>query len=466
MTVNKNFIMRRSLRTHLLTLYVLLAFLCGIVVPALGTWVSLRSFRSYQRQRFQDDIESLKESLINLYQKENHWNYEGLKYILRPAPPWGGMTVTLYDKNENEIYTLKHQNRNQRHQNYPRENQNIQNNIPMKNLKITLSIADETIGFLNLQYRVPPGRLEGSFVAYLTRYTFIGACIMIIIACGLGFLVANQLSKPVIKAIERTKRISNGDYNFKEQNIQTGIIEIDDLSRCVEDLGRSLEGQEKLRRRLMTDIAHELRTPLTVTRTQLEAIADGVWEATPERLSLCVNEIERLGNLIEDVESLARLEGENLELHTEKTNMKKFLELAIDSFSPLFERSEIKLTRVLNENIFCEIDTDKFRHVIDNLLSNAQRYTNSGGEVQISLYKQKSNAVIEVRDNGIGISEQDLPNIFERFYRTDESRTRVTGGRGVGLALVKAAVDAHGGTVSVQSKKNSGSTFKIVLQTC
>ena len=448
----------RSLRTHFLALYVMLAILCGIVVPALGAWFSLRTLRTYQERRFQDDIDALKDSLIALYNEEGKWNHERIRYILRPTPPWGGMIITLSDASGSEIYTLKPRNHNRNRRINPENNTQI--------LKFALKNQNynHTIGFLELNFRKPSGRLEREFVSYLTRYTLIGAVIMIIVACGLGFVVAGSLSRPVIKAIERTKRISHGDYDYdSREKIESGIVELDDLSRCVEDLGRSLAAQENLRHRLMTDIAHELRTPLTVTRTQLEAIADGVWEATPERLNLCVNEIERLGSLIEDVENLARLEGEVINLKFERTDMREFLQTAIDSFTALFERSGINLHGNLENAIFCEIDREKFRQVIDNLLSNAQRYTNPGGEVSVKLSRAKSGAIIEVRDTGIGISEKDLPNIFERFYRADESRARVTGGRGVGLALVKATVEAHAGKISVESIKGAGSCFRITL---
>ncbi len=455
---------KRSLRTHFLALYVMLAFLCGIVVPAVGAWFSLRTLRTYQEQRFQDDLDALKDSLIALYNEEGKWDHERIRYILRPTPPWGGMIITLLDASGSEIYTLKPRthNRNSRI--------NPENNTQILKFALKNQHYNRTIGFLELNFRKPSGRLEREFVSYLTRYTLIGAVIMIIVACGLGFIVAGSLSRPVIKAIERTKQISHGNYDNYDnydydsrEKIESGIIELDDLSRCVEDLGRSLAGQENLRRRLMTDIAHELRTPLTVTRTQLEAIADGVWEATPERLNLCVNEIERLGSLIEDVENLARLEGEVINLKFERTDMRQFLQTAIDSFTALFERSGINLRGNLENAIFCEIDREKFRQVIDNLLSNAQRYTNPNGEVSVKLSRNKSGAIIEIRDTGIGISEKDLPNIFERFYRADESRARVTGGRGVGLALVKAAVEAHGGNISVESTKGVGSCFRITL---
>ena len=286
---------------------------------------------------------------------------------------------------------------------------------------------------------------------------------MILAACGIGYIVAGRLSRPVLKAIERTRQISRGEYDSEETLKSSGIHELDELTKGVRDLARSLAGQEKLRRRLMVDVAHELKTPLTVVMTQIEAISDGILDATPERLNLCVSEMQRLSGLIGNVETLTRLEGETLAIHTEIVNMKKFLEPVIESFAPLFEKSGINFLSDLEENISCEIDIDSFRHVIDNLLSNAHRYTNSGGRVACKLYRENNNAIIEIIDTGIGISEKDLPNIFERFYRTDESRARVTGGSGVGLAIVKASVEANGGQISVTSKKGEGSCFKISL---
>ena len=106
--------MRRSLRTNFLALYVILAILCGIVVPAASAWFSLRALRNYQEQRFQDDLDSLRDSLIALYDEDKTWNYERIKYILRPAPPWGGMIITLTDENNNEIYSLKPRTRSRR----------------------------------------------------------------------------------------------------------------------------------------------------------------------------------------------------------------------------------------------------------------------------------------------------------------------------------------------------------------
>ena len=453
----------RSLRTHFLLLYVLLAVLAGIVVPSLSVWLSVNAFRNYQISRRQADIENLGESLSALYDEEGGiWKRRRVMDILRPAPQWAGMIITLFDGKGNEVFTLRPMQRMSRmnHNAPPAPEQD-----DAESEHITLKLGhDGRIGRLEIERRIPTGRYELSFITYLTRYTLSGAVIMIVIACGLGYFVAGRLSRPVIRAIDRTKSISRGEYDSEEKSPSIGIRELDALTKGVEDLGRSLAAQEKLRRRLMVDVAHELRTPLTVTRTQIEAIADGILDPTPERLTLCVNEMQRLAELIGNIDSLTRLEGENITLHTERTDMRRFLEPVIESFSPVFTKSGITLTESLENNCVCEIDRDNFRHVIDNLLSNALRYTDEGGKVDVKLSRGGVNVIISVSDTGIGIAEKDLPNIFERFYRADESRARVTGGSGVGLAIVKASVEAHGGTITVESEKGKGSCFTITLK--
>jgi len=451
-----------SLRTHLLTLYVLLALISGILIPVVSAWLSVNGFHEYQLQRRQTNFDALAESLTDLYAEDLRWDKKRVSDVLRPAPQWMGMTIKLNDFNNQNIFTLSPI----ASFNHGRRNNNAQPVRASKPevLNIELKFNNKLIGILNIEHRAPSARFEQAFANYMLKRMLIGAAIMIIAACGLGFLVAGSLSRPVVNALKLTKQISKGDYNLNNFKVhETGIIEMDDLTRGVEDLSRALASQEKFRQRLMTDIAHELKTPLTASRTQLEAIADGVFPATPERLELCLNELDRLANLIQSVESLTRLEGDNLNIKLNKINLSEFLNQTLISFEPLFNKANIKLTRDITQNIFADIDAENFRHVIDNLLSNALRYTQAGGFVETRLFKLNNKIIIEVEDTGAGILPEDLPHIFDRFYRADESRAKVTGGRGVGLAIARASVEAHGGKISAKSTYGKGSCFRVEL---
>lgn len=459
---------RRSLRTHLMLLYILLAALSGVVVPLAGIRLTLTEFKGYLQERRKDDFEKLAESLVALYQEDGTWNEARLRDVLRQASRVPMVGLVLYDADERLVFPSRSTGyrmmRNIReaekwsHAGHSVQKTNSGNDIS----RISLESDGQNIGTLVVNLPSFPGKIETMFVHRIGHNTFFGAIMMIVLACVLGFFVAGGLSRPVLRAAERARRISRGEYETEPEK-SSGIREMDALSASVEELGHSLDGQEKLRKRLMVDVAHELRTPLTVVKSQIEALADGVWEASPERLSLCVREVDRLSDLISEVERLSGLEGEILAIRTEPKDLGAFLADVLSSFSPLFDRAQVDLTWRLPENITVDIDPGRFRHVVENLLSNALRYTGAGGKVEVRLDTWEGNARIEIEDSGSGIGPADLPHIFDRFYRADESRTRGTGGLGVGLAIARAAVEAHGGTISASSTPGRGSVFKVTL---
>ena len=487
----------RSLRAHLMWLYVILAIFSGVVVPLLGMILGHASLQEYQRQGRQVALDSLARSLEDLYRESGAWERARVMDVLRLPTRWGAANIALRDHEGRMVCTVGPgvvpargeghgaRGRMRREARDADRSGDVMGDV-MEDLaqacchpSAGLSLLDEAsgskgrrvirltsegrvIGVLDADARVPRGRFEWAFVSHLAFYTLAGILVMILVACGLGYIVAGRLSRPVAKAVERTKRICRREYDLEPAK-PSGIREMDDLTRGVEELGRSLAEQERLRQRLMTDVVHELRTPLTVVRTQIEAIADGVWEASPERLALCVSEMERLSGLIRDVESVTRMEGEAVAVTPEPVDLSAFLSSVLDAFRPLFERSGVALRQSLASSLYAEVDEDRFRHVMDNLLSNALRYTPKGEWVEVRLLRREDEAVIEVQDSGSGISPQDLPHVFDRFYRTDESRARVTGGRGVGLSIARAVVETHGGTISVESEIGVGSCFTVTL---
>jgi signal transduction histidine kinase len=233
----------------------------------------------------------------------------------------------------------------------------------------------------------------------------------------------------------------------------------------VNDLAAALENGERWQKQLTADIAHELRTPLTCLQGNIEAMIDGVWEPAPERLICCREEILRLAKLVEDLNTLSILERENLKLRKSDFDLAKLLSQAVEQFRPLTMEKNIALITELSPAPI-HADYDKLMQVFINILSNAVKYTDQGS-VAVSITNASAGSCeVVIRDTGIGISEEALPHIFERFYRSDKSRNRSSGGAGIGLAIAEAIVSAHGGKITASSggtNPDGGSVFRVVL---
>jgi signal transduction histidine kinase len=276
-----------------------------------------------------------------------------------------------------------------------------------------------------------------------------------------GIFLARHLSRPILKTVEVTKDIADGKYETRISG-GAGTKEMDQLIGSINHLAESLEKQEALRRQLTADVAHELRTPLTTVQTHVEAILEGVWEPTRERLESCYDEMTRLGNLVNDLESLARIESDNLKLNKTEVDLRELTDRILGSFEKELKDRNLSVEKEGSCSPV-QADRDRISQVIINLVSNAVKYTPDGGEIRITLSDSSDSAIFSIRDNGIGIPEEELPYVFERFYRADKSRNRNTGGSGIGLAIVKSIITAHGGTVDADSRIDAGSNFMFMI---
>ncbi|MFA6808122.1 MAG: ATP-binding protein [Eubacteriales bacterium] len=291
---------------------------------------------------------------------------------------------------------------------------------------------------------------------------FAGALfIALLLAIIISRNVSGNFLKPLMTVKNNIESIASGNLNFTPIDCKTK--EIVELYKVTEDLAHTLRNQEKLRRRLSSDMAHELRTPLATLRSTLEAMIDGVWETTPERLSYCNDEIIRLTRLISNLTDLFGIESENLKLHKVMLNLSDIIVRTADSFQPMFYSKNIELKLNVEKNVELFGDPDRLNQIFVNLLSNAYKYTEGNGEVEIKLYEEKEKVIVEIKDTGRGIAEEDLPCIFERFYRGDLSRNRESGGSGIGLTITKALIEAHKGIIEVDSKLGEGTTFRLAL---
>lgn len=289
--------------------------------------------------------------------------------------------------------------------------------------------------------------------------------LMIIIAISISIFLSQKISKPIIVVSKMTDFIKRGGYD-QVLKYESFIVEIDNLINSINELSKELYIMENMRKKLTSDISHELRTPLTSIQTHLEAMIDGIWEPSPERLNSVNEEVIRLSHLVNQLKNLTKYDMEKNKLDISEVNLKQLIKNIIYNNQSFAFEKNIQIEYDLEE-ITAKVDKEKITQVIVNLISNAIRYTNCNckieGKIIIKLYKKDSFINIIVKDNGIGIPEENLDYIFQRFYRVDKSRCRNTGGTGIGLAICKSIIDLHKGNIEVKSKINEGSEFIITL---
>jgi two-component system sensor histidine kinase BaeS len=286
------------------------------------------------------------------------------------------------------------------------------------------------------------------------------------VAAGVGVLVAlwltYRIGRPVTDLTRAARTIASG--RPAPPVPVRGNDEIAELGRAFNVMAAQLAEDEAQRRRLFAAIAHELRTPLSVVQGTLEGMLDRVIEPTPERIAAVHSQILLLRRLITDLRDLSLAQAGQLQLHIQPVDVAALVRETAEALHPLFEERGIVL-RVDGPDHLppVEADPDRLRQVVQNLLENAIHYTPAGGRVGVALRQEGGDVRMEVGDTGIGISAEDLPHVFEHFYRADRSRARSSGGMGLGLAIVKSLVEAHRGRIAVESTPGAGSRFTVRL---
>jgi signal transduction histidine kinase len=299
------------------------------------------------------------------------------------------------------------------------------------------------------------------FLNSINKLLIAVAILSLLVAIAVASFMSGKISKPITKAINTAGEISKRNYSHRIAE-KSNTYEMTKLSDTINNLADSLEKQENLRKQMAADVAHELRTPLANLQSTLEAMIDGVWPAYEDRLKSCHEEIIRINRLVGDLEKLERIEAENSVLDISEFDVTDLIASTIRNFEPEFRKKGVALN-FIGEPAGISADRDKLSQVVINLISNALKYTPEGGRVDVGVKESDSNIEITVADTGKGIPEEDIPYIFERFYRADKSRNRLTGGLGLGLTITKSIVEAHNGEISVKSVIDKGTEFIIVI---
>ncbi len=459
--------MNSSLRTKLSISYVAVALICIILISIFTTLFVYKHFEEYVKQNTEQKNREIVTTLSGQYMGNGKWNTKVIETI-GVSSMENGIILKVKDINGNIIWDAKTHN-NGMCQRIIEHMSNNASRIPGRGksgytevpytINYNLSkVGTVEIGTYGDNYL---NEHDIAFINDLYNLLWAVGIFSLILSLLFGTVMSKRLVSPIARVINTAKAISKGFYSDRIKE-KSNTREINQLTVTINDLAENMEKQEILRKRLTGDVAHELRTPLATLQSHLEAMMDGIWPADSERLKSCHEEIVRISKLVGDLEKLARYESENFVLNMDTFDITELAKRQIHNFESEFlsKGLELKLTGAV-----CRVyaDKDKISQVLVNLLSNALKYTPEGGMVVINIRYNDVNTEISVTDNGPGIPGEDLPYIFERFYRADKSRNKLTGGSGIGLAICKSIVLAHGGSINVQSIIGKGTKFTFTI---
>lgn len=322
--------------------------------------------------------------------------------------------------------------------------------------------AARTFMAIMMHYHVDPVAIEAEFHAAIRRILLVSSLIAATTAMILGWALVTRIVRPLKQMISLSERIAQGDYARRVQ--VRGHDEIGRLADSLNQMAVSLTRVERLRRDLVANVAHELRTPLTTLRGYLEALRDGVTPPSHETLELLHEEVLRLVRLVDDLHQLSQFDARVSHLRLGPLDVPALLERLATVYGPEFARRGLVLQVACDAALpVIEADGDLVGQALRNLLHNALRHASRGGTVTIEARPERAGLRLAVANTGEGIAPEDLPHIFERFFRGEKSRSRDTGGAGIGLSIVREVARAHGGETGATSQDGLTTVWFTVL---
>jgi len=334
--------------------------------------------------------------------------------------------------------------------------------VPADAETISLHHQGIIVGYLGLRPQTTFDSLLHKGFLHEQRYAFfVIATVILLLSAGLALLMATRLVRPLKNITEATHVLAHGTYS-----VRVPVESSDELGRLATDfnaLALAMEHNEEARRRWVADISHELRTPLTFLRSQVEAILDGVRQPTTESVTVIHNEIMRFSRLVDDLYQLSMSDVGAQSYRKDETAVTDVIQEALSIISLEFSAKNIIVQYEAADNGTVFGDTERLRQLFGNLLDNSLKYTAPGGELRIKVLKDGCSVMIDVQDSAPGVAEAELEKLFERLYRVESSRSRSTGGAGLGLAICRNIVEAHEGTITAKPSPLGGVWIRVEL---
>ena len=451
-------------------------FLSTLIIALITLTFSMLAVNLVFHQQFSDyltktneaTLEQLPTRLSSLYQSKGTWDPKSLDEISHTLPI--GTVVTLTDPSGKLIATLSNMMEDMMHAQGGMSmsmsmNMSSSSISSWKTKTLTVSGPLGTLATAVVRYPASAPILNPQDVLFQSsvfRSLLFAGGLALLFGIILSYFTSRRLVAPLNRLTQAAERIGQGHLD-ERVGIQTKD-EIGQLALAFNAMVDNLNSQENLRKQFTADIAHELRTPLTSIKSYIEAFQDNVLPANQENLSSIHEEIDRLVDLSSDLKDLNVAEIGALTLAIEPVDLKHLMRKVIRSLQPLMQEKQLTLNwNAPPEHVTTTGDGRLLTRLFYNLVHNAYCYSNISGQITLSLSQTSDFSEIRIKNTGMGIPEEDLPFIFERFYRADKSRTRETGGTGIGLALVQQITALHQGTITVQSKVGQETEFIIQL---
>ena len=296
---------------------------------------------------------------------------------------------------------------------------------------------------------------------FLWQFLLAGA-LAALIALLMARWLARGMTQPLRDMAAAARRMEQGDYSVRVHT--TSRDEVGQLAAAFNRMSEELENLENSRRDLVANVSHELKTPIAAIRAHLENLLDGVESPEPETLQVMLTQSERLGRLVEQLLDLSRLESGEVPLHREPMSLAPLVSQVVSEIQVSRPDRTVSLESEVTEELPpVQADRERVHQVLFNLVDNAVRFTPPGGAVTVSAHTHNGSVEVAVTDTGVGIGPEHLPRLFERFYRVDPARSREDGGTGIGLAIARSVVEAHGGHIHAESRLGQGSVFTFDL---
>ena len=445
--------LRSSLWSRLTVAFVFVALIGVILVAVLANRAASLGFQRYLQAGEIASFGDLQVSLANYYVMQGDWT--GVNTVLRDSgigqQVGGGYFLRVLDAGGQVVGRRGGQSRSEAE----------------FDLRLPIMVGETQVGTLLAEPAggAGSGHAGEQYLASVNQAILLSGLVAIFIALFLGLILARRITRPLSQLTEATHALAAGELGR-----QVPVTSEDELGRLASDfnqMAKALELSEAQRRQLLADTAHDLRTPIAVMQSHLEAMLDGVFPMTPENLAAIHEETLHLGRLVEDVRLLSLAETGQLPLEKKPIDLQEVTDQVVSAFAPLAEADGLVLESDLHPVPIITADNARLHQVLANLISNAMRFaplgTGQPPTVSVALRSAGDQVLITISDNGPGLTAEQQARVFDRFWRSDSARDRQGGNSGLGLAISKSIVEAHGGTISVDATPGDGAAFTISL---